>query len=263
MVTSGMAADIAALLSSTSARTFTIGVDKSGRILQHDRAAGEVLSDGARPAARPRARQSRHRVRLRQRAAVADRRGLLRPRGHRRADDQDRATAITPTRWSPSSRSARPTRTWSRRWCCASRRRRRSGSSTRRSCGTRYSTARSPGPAERSTSTRWRRRWSTSSFRTSATRPACSCWRAWWARTSSPATRTRRQHLVRRLAVAHDDDDPGWDATFPIGEILSYPPDTPYTRCLDTGKPVMMDLANNDAPTRSPAACAACRSPGC
>ena len=32
-------------------------------------------------------------------------------------------------------------------------------------------------------------RWSTSSSRTSATRPACWCWRAWWARTSSPATR--------------------------------------------------------------------------
>ena len=46
MVTSGIAADIAALLSSTSARTLTVGIDKSGRILQHDRSAGEVLSGG-------------------------------------------------------------------------------------------------------------------------------------------------------------------------------------------------------------------------
>ncbi len=45
-------------------------------------------------------------------------------------------------------------------------------------------------------------------------------------------------HLVRRLAVAHDDADPGWDAAFPVGEILRYPPGTPYTRCLDGAKPV-------------------------
>ena len=45
MVASGMAADIAALLSSTSARTLTVGLDKSGRVLQHDRAAGEVLAE--------------------------------------------------------------------------------------------------------------------------------------------------------------------------------------------------------------------------
>jgi serine phosphatase RsbU (regulator of sigma subunit)/anti-sigma regulatory factor (Ser/Thr protein kinase) len=45
-------------------------------------------------------------------------------------------------------------------------------------------------------------------------------------------------HQVRRLAVAHDDGDPGWDAAFPIGEILHYPPDTPYTRCMDSGQPV-------------------------
>ena len=42
-MTSGMAADIAALLTSTSARTLTVGIDKTGRILQHDRTAGEVL----------------------------------------------------------------------------------------------------------------------------------------------------------------------------------------------------------------------------
>jgi hypothetical protein len=44
--------------------------------------------------------------------------------------------------------------------------------------------------------------------------------------------------LVRRLAVAHDNDDGSWDATFPTGEILRYPPDTPYTRCMSTGLPV-------------------------
>src|SRR6202034_542821 len=50
------------------------------------------------------------------------------------------------------------------------------------------------------------------------------------------------QHLVRRLAIAHDDDDAGWDAAFPTGEILSYPPNSPHTQCLDTGKPIMQDL---------------------
>ncbi|MDQ2876268.1 MAG: serine/threonine-protein phosphatase [Actinomycetota bacterium] len=44
--------------------------------------------------------------------------------------------------------------------------------------------------------------------------------------------------LLRRLAVAHDDDDGTWDATFPTGEVLRYPPDTPYTKCMTTGLPV-------------------------
>jgi serine phosphatase RsbU (regulator of sigma subunit)/anti-sigma regulatory factor (Ser/Thr protein kinase) len=44
--------------------------------------------------------------------------------------------------------------------------------------------------------------------------------------------------LVRRLAVAHDDDA-AWDAAFPTGEILRYPAGTPYTRCMETGQPVL------------------------
>ena len=44
--------------------------------------------------------------------------------------------------------------------------------------------------------------------------------------------------LVRRLAVVHDDGNTAWDAAFPTGEILRYEPNTPYTRCMDTGKPV-------------------------
>src|SRR5258708_34750003 len=45
VVTSGIAADITALLSSASARTLIVGIDKTGRILQHDRAAGEILAE--------------------------------------------------------------------------------------------------------------------------------------------------------------------------------------------------------------------------
>jgi serine phosphatase RsbU (regulator of sigma subunit)/anti-sigma regulatory factor (Ser/Thr protein kinase) len=75
-----------------------------------------------------------------------------------------------------------------------------------------------------------------------------------------PANQTDGSNLVRRLAVAHDDDNGGWDAAFPTGEILHYPPNTPYTRCMDTGKPVMevMSSANADniaaAWTRRPVA---------
>jgi serine phosphatase RsbU (regulator of sigma subunit)/anti-sigma regulatory factor (Ser/Thr protein kinase) len=49
--------------------------------------------------------------------------------------------------------------------------------------------------------------------------------------------------LVRRLAIAYDDGNPAWDAAFPTGEILTYPPGSPWNRCLDTGKPIMQDLA--------------------
>ncbi len=44
---------------------------------------------------------------------------------------------------------------------------------------------------------------------------------------------------LRRLAVANDAEDPAWEATFPIGEILRYPKGSPYVRCMDTGKPVL------------------------
>jgi serine phosphatase RsbU (regulator of sigma subunit)/anti-sigma regulatory factor (Ser/Thr protein kinase) len=53
-----------------------------------------------------------------------------------------------------------------------------------------------------------------------------------------PAEAPDGSHPVRRLALAHDDHNGGWDAAFPTGEILHYPPETPYTRCMDTGRPV-------------------------
>ena len=54
-------------------------------------------------------------------------------------------------------------------------------------------------------------------------------------------------HLVRRLALAHDDKNGGWDAAFPTGEILRYPPDTPYTRCMDSGSPVCELMSRENA----------------
>jgi anti-sigma regulatory factor (Ser/Thr protein kinase) len=53
--------------------------------------------------------------------------------------------------------------------------------------------------------------------------------------------------LLRRLAVATDDGSPGWDATFPTGEVLLYPPGTPYVECMDTGKPVRVAMMNHQA----------------
>src|SRR5580692_10996349 len=53
--------------------------------------------------------------------------------------------------------------------------------------------------------------------------------------------------LLRRLAVAHDSTDSAWDATFPTGEVLRYPPDTPYTRCMTTGLPVSEILVEQTA----------------
>src|SRR5260221_102160 len=40
-----MAAEMSAVLSSTSAQTLTLGIDRKGRIRQHDRGAGDILAD--------------------------------------------------------------------------------------------------------------------------------------------------------------------------------------------------------------------------
>jgi len=53
--------------------------------------------------------------------------------------------------------------------------------------------------------------------------------------------------LVRRLATAHDDGDAGWEAAFPTGELLTYPPGTAYTQCLETAQPVMAEMGANGA----------------
>jgi serine phosphatase RsbU (regulator of sigma subunit) len=62
-----------------------------------------------------------------------------------------------------------------------------------------------------------------------------------------PSESPDASHLVRRLALAHDDQNGGWDAAFPTGEILRYPPDTPYTRCMDSGSPVCELMSRESA----------------
>jgi len=62
-----------------------------------------------------------------------------------------------------------------------------------------------------------------------------------------PADREDGSQLLRRLAVSSDDADPRVDAAFPIGEVLRYPPGTPYTEVMETGRPVRTNNDNNDA----------------
>src|SRR5487761_1496803 len=63
-----------------------------------------------------------------------------------------------------------------------------------------------------------------------------------------PASALDSSHLLRRLAVGYDDNDPGWDAAFPTGEVLHYPPGSPYVRCMDSGAPVReSNLSAEDA----------------
>jgi serine phosphatase RsbU (regulator of sigma subunit) len=62
----------------------------------------------------------------------------------------------------------------------------------------------------------------------------------------APSYEVDGSHLLRRLAVASDDGDPRLDAAFPTGEVLRYPPGTPYTEVMDTGKPVRMTNVDSD-----------------
>jgi len=54
-----------------------------------------------------------------------------------------------------------------------------------------------------------------------------------------PAHSPDASHPLRRLAVVHDQKNPAWQAAFPTGEILRYPPGSPYVRCIESGKPVL------------------------
>jgi serine phosphatase RsbU (regulator of sigma subunit)/anti-sigma regulatory factor (Ser/Thr protein kinase) len=48
--------------------------------------------------------------------------------------------------------------------------------------------------------------------------------------------------LLRRMAVETDDGDPRWGAGFPAGELLPYPSDSPYARCMALREPVIETL---------------------
>ncbi|HEV2375630.1 MAG TPA: SpoIIE family protein phosphatase [Streptosporangiaceae bacterium] len=62
----------------------------------------------------------------------------------------------------------------------------------------------------------------------------------------APAPQKDGSHLVRRLATASDEDAATWQAAFPTGEVLRYPKGTPYAECLDTGKTVFESIMTTE-----------------
>ncbi len=53
-----------------------------------------------------------------------------------------------------------------------------------------------------------------------------------------PASQADGSYVMRRMAIASDDSNPDWDATFPTGEVMRFPADSPHSRCMNTGKPM-------------------------
>jgi serine phosphatase RsbU (regulator of sigma subunit)/anti-sigma regulatory factor (Ser/Thr protein kinase) len=54
-----------------------------------------------------------------------------------------------------------------------------------------------------------------------------------------PAHGTAANVPLRRLHLRHDEENSGWNSAFPVGEVLRFPPDSPYTRAIETGLPVL------------------------
>jgi len=52
--------------------------------------------------------------------------------------------------------------------------------------------------------------------------------------------------VVRRLAMATDDNNPLWGATFPVGEVLVYPEGTPYRDCITAAQPVHLPAVDTE-----------------
>jgi serine phosphatase RsbU (regulator of sigma subunit) len=63
----------------------------------------------------------------------------------------------------------------------------------------------------------------------------------------APTRQEDGPHLLRRLAVACDNHDPGWEVTFPIGEVVQHPAGSIYAQCMDTGKPVQRASGGQDS----------------
>ncbi len=243
MVTSGIAADITALLSSTSTRTLIVGIDKSGRILQHDRAAGEMLAEepasllGVELGTIVTGSAYSNGLQGLIDAACSDREGTavltVRTGNGRNADAvvtvqpvrsaDTRLLALVILRIAPPSEE------------------RFLDPAVMRHALLDGAFSRIGGALD-----------------IDQTAPALVniivphfCNAAELLVLESlvggdefPGDTYEGLRLLRRLAIAHDDDDPSWDAAFPTGEILTYPSESPHTRCLDTGQPIMQDLAN-------------------
>jgi serine phosphatase RsbU (regulator of sigma subunit) len=242
MVASGMAADIADLLSSTSARTLTVGLDKSGRVLQHDRAAGEVLAEvpgsllGLEFGTLVTGSAYGSGLQALIDAASSDREStavltIKTGNGHH----ADAVVTVQPLRSTDPRliaqvvlRIAPPSEE------------RFLDPAVMRHALLDGAFARTGGALDIDQMAPALVNIIVPHFCNST---GLLVLESLVGADEYPGDTYDGQHLVRRLAIAHDDDDPGWDAAFPTGEILSYPPDSAHTRCLDTGKPVMQDLA--------------------
>ncbi|HTS99730.1 MAG TPA: SpoIIE family protein phosphatase [Streptosporangiaceae bacterium] len=241
-----MAADITALLSSTSARTLTVGVDKAGRILQHDRAAGEVLSEapgsllGLDLATMITGSSYGSGLQALIDAACSDREGtavLTIRTGN--GDAADAVVSVQPLRSADPHlvaqvvlRIAPPSE------------QRFLDPAVMRHALLDGAFSRTGGELDIDQMAPALVNIVVPHFCNAA---GLLVLESLVGEDEYPGSTHDATHLVRRLAIAHDDDNPGWDAAFPTGEILSYPPGAPYTLCLDTGRPVMQDLANNNA----------------
>ena len=243
MVTSGIAADITALLSSTSARTLIVGIDKTGRILQHDRAAGEILAEapgsllGAELSTIVTASAYGGGLQALIDAASSDREGtavltVKTGNGHR----ADAVVTVQPVRSADTRllaqvilRIAPPSE------------QRFLDPTVMRHALLDGAFSRTGGELDIDQMSPALVNIIVPHFCNSAELLVLE---SLVGADEFPGDSHEGLRFVRRLAIAHDDDDPGWDAAFPTGEILSYPPDSPHNRCLESGKPIMQDLAN-------------------
>jgi serine phosphatase RsbU (regulator of sigma subunit)/anti-sigma regulatory factor (Ser/Thr protein kinase) len=63
-----------------------------------------------------------------------------------------------------------------------------------------------------------------------------------------PAALPAEEVALRRLDVRHDrGEKAAWGSAFPIGEILRFPGDSPYTRCIETRQPVLEQAFSADS----------------
>ena len=62
----------------------------------------------------------------------------------------------------------------------------------------------------------------------SAPRPRCWCSSRSSATTRCPRTAPDADVPLRRLHLRHDEEDPAWNSAFPVGEVLRFPPGSPY-----------------------------------
>ena len=242
MVTSGIAADITALLSSTSARTLIVGIDSDGRILQHDRVAGDILADapgsllGVELSTIVSGSGYGSGLQGLIDAVGSDREGtavLTVKTGNGRTADavvtvqpvrsaDPRLTALVILRIAPPSEE------------------RFLDPAVMRHALLDGAFSRTGGALDIDQMAPALVNIIVPHFCNSV---GLLVLESLVGGDEFPGDTHEGLRLVRRLAIAYDDGNPAWDAAFPTGEILTYPPGSPWNRCLDTGKPIMQDLA--------------------